>query len=69
MNDHAAVGHQVEGTTVVNLADDVNGGVVCIGRNVYRGNGLVWVVDSRFCRAYLSLLPPLKGKRVTIRVC
>ena len=59
----------MEGTVVVDLTDDVDLVVACIGRNLYRDNRLVWLFDSSFCCADLSLLPPQKSKMVTIWVC
>ena len=69
MNNHAAVGNQMEGTTVVDFTDDVDLVIASIVRNVYRCDGLVWCVDSSFCRAYLGLLPPQESKRITIWIC
>ena len=58
----------MEGTVVVDFANDVNGIASSIGRDMYCGYRLVRLVDSHFRCAYLWLLPPKEGETVAVRV-
>ena len=55
-------------TTVVNFADDMNGGIISIGRNVDHGYRLFWVLNGGFHRADFWLLPPMEGQTISVRI-
>jgi len=58
----------VEGTVVVDFADEVDGVALCVCGNADGCYRLVGLVDCYLCFANLRLLPPKEAEGVAIRV-
>ena len=65
-DDDAAVGDEVEGTVVVDFADEMDGVALSVCGNTKGCDRLVRLVNRYFRSANLRLLPPKEGEGVTI---